>query len=100
MGHPHRSTRSGSGRPFSAFLISRASTPDVIAVLESGEETGKTPETLNHLADDYEEQVSVMVKNLGHLIQPLLVIFLGGIVLFIILAVLLPYIQMITSLAG
>ena len=42
----------------------------------------------------------MMVKNLGHLIQPLLVLILGGIVLFIILAVFLPYIQMITSLAG
>ena len=41
-----------------------------------------------------------MVKNLGHLIQPLLILILGGIVLFIILAVFLPYIQMLTSLAG
>ncbi|OJW22579.1 MAG: type II secretory pathway, component PulF [Planctomycetales bacterium 71-10] len=74
--------------------------PDVIAVLESGEETGKIPEALNHLADDYEEQVAYMVKNLGHLIQPLLVLMLAGFVLFIILAVFLPYIQVITSLAG
>src|SRR4029078_8998655 len=28
--------------------------PDVLAVLSSGEETGKIPESLNHLADDYE----------------------------------------------
>jgi type II secretory pathway component PulF len=41
-----------------------------------------------------------MVKNLGHLVQPLLVLMLGGIVLFIILAVFLPYLQMITSLSG
>ena len=41
-----------------------------------------------------------MVKNLGHLIQPLLVVILGGIVFFIILAVFLPYLQMITSLAS
>ncbi|WP_337173049.1 type II secretion system F family protein [Paludisphaera sp.] len=74
--------------------------PDVIAVLESGEETGKLPETLNHLADDYEEQVAYMVKNLGQLIQPLLVLMIAGFVLFIILAVFLPYIQVITSLAG
>ena len=32
-----------------------------------------------------------MVKNLGHLIQPLLTLILGGVVLFIILAVFLPY---------
>ena len=69
-------------------------------MLQTGEETGKVPESLNHLADDYEEQVSGMVKNLGHLIQPLLVVILGGTVFFIILAVFLPYIQMITSLAS
>lgn len=74
--------------------------PDVIAILESGEETGKLPESLNHLADEYEEQVSYMVKNLSQLIQPLLVLMLAGFVLFIILAVFLPYIQVITSLAG
>ena len=74
--------------------------PDVIAVIASGEETGKLPETLNHLADDYEEQVAYMVRNMGQLIQPLLMILLGGVVLFIILAVLLPYISILTNLAG
>jgi type II secretory pathway component PulF len=74
--------------------------PDVIAMLESGEETGKIPESLNHLADDYEEQVETMVKSLGHLIQPLVTLIIGSVVLFIILAVFLPYIQMITGLSG
>ena len=40
-----------------------------------------------------------MVKNLGQLVQPLLMVILGGIVLFIILAVILPIIQMISSLS-
>jgi type II secretory pathway component PulF len=75
-------------------------TTDVIAVLESGEETGRTPEALNHLADDYDEQIEVMVKSMGHLVQPLVTIFLGGIVLFIILSVFLPIIQVITGLSG
>jgi type II secretory pathway component PulF len=74
--------------------------PDVIAVITTGEETGKLPESLEHLADDYDEQVSVMVKNLGHLVQPLVTIILGLIVLFIILAVMLPYIQILTSLGS
>ena len=89
------------GRELSVALApSRQFGPDVIAILESGEETGKIPESLNHLADEYEEQVAYMVKNLGQLIQPLLVLMLGAFVLFIILAVFLPYIQLITSLAG
>ena len=77
----------------------RRFTPDVIAVINSGEETGRLPESLDHLADDYEEQVEYIVKNLGQLVQPILMVFMGGIVLFIILAVMLPYISMITSLA-
>jgi type II secretory pathway component PulF len=82
-----------------ALGVSRRFGPDVIAIIDSGEETGKLPESLEHLADDYEEQVAYMVKNMGQLIQPLLMIMLGGIVLFIILAVLLPYIAILTSLS-
>ncbi len=69
-------------------------------MITSGEETGKLPEALVHLADDYDEQVEVMVASLGHLIQPIMMVLLGGIVFFIILAVYMPIIQLITSLAG
>jgi type IV pilus assembly protein PilC len=90
-----------AGKELSAILDrSRQFTPDVIAVISSGEETGKLPESLAHLADDYDEQVSVMVANLGHLMQPLMIILVGAIVLFIILAVFMPIIQMITTLAA
>ncbi len=75
-------------------------TPDVIAVITSGEETGRLPEALVHLADDYDEQVEVMVASLGHLIQPIMMVLLGGIVFFIILAVYMPIIQLISSLAS
>jgi type IV pilus assembly protein PilC len=78
----------------------RQFTPDVIAVITSGEETGKLPESLAHLADDYDEQVSVMVASLGHLVQPLMIVLIGGIVFFIILAVFMPIIQMIQALAA
>jgi type II secretory pathway component PulF len=89
------------GRELSeSFRDTRLFSPDVIAVINAGEETGKLPESLEHLADDYEEQVEYAVKNLGQLIQPFLMIALGGLVLFIILAVLLPYISMLSSLAG
>ncbi len=74
--------------------------PDVIAVIATGEETGKLPETLEHLADEYDEQIAAMVKNLGHLLQPVVTFVLGAIVLFVILAVLMPIIQLISSLAN
>jgi type II secretory pathway component PulF len=90
-----------AGKELSTTLAeSRQFTPDVIAVISSGEETGKLPESLAHLADDYEEQVEVMVKNLGQLVQPILMLILGAFVGFIILAVFMAYIQMITTAAA
>ena len=80
-----------------ALGATRCFPSDVVAIVNSGEETGKLPESLDKIADDYEEQVEYMVKNLGNLIQPVLMVFLGGIVLFIVLGVILAYLQMIQS---
>jgi type IV pilus assembly protein PilC len=81
------------------MLASRRFGPDVVAIVQSGEETGKLPESLDHLADDYEEQVAYLVRNMGQLVQPLITIMLGLVVLFIILAVFLPYLSILTSLS-
>lgn len=87
-----------AGKDLSATLeSSRQFSHDVIAVIESGEETGKLPESLEHLAEQYDEQVAIMVKNLGQLVQPIITVILGIIVLLIILAVFVPYLQVITS---
>ena len=72
----------------------------VIAIVETGEETGKLPESLAKLAGDYEEQVELMVKNLGSLVTPLIFIALGGVGLFLALAFVLAYIQVVTGLMG
>lgn len=73
---------------------------DVIERVIAGEETGKLPESLAHLADDYEEQVEITVKNLGTLIQPLLTIGLGGVVLFVAIAFVMAYVSILSSLGG
>ncbi|WP_435005762.1 type II secretion system F family protein [Tundrisphaera lichenicola] len=70
---------------------------EVVARIDAGEESGKLPESLHKLADDYEEQVEYTVKNLGNLLQPILLVGLGGVVLFIVLGVILAYLQMLTS---
>jgi type IV pilus assembly protein PilC len=80
-----------------AIEATRCFPSDVVAIINSGEETGKLPESLDKIADDYEEQVEYMVKNLGNLIQPVLMVVLGGIVLFIVLGVILAYLQMLQS---
>ncbi len=80
-----------------ALADTRCFSSDVVAIVGSGEETGKLPESLDKIADDYEEQVEYMIRNLGNLIQPVLMIVMGGIVLFIVLGVILAYLQMLTS---
>lgn len=70
---------------------------DTLAIVNAGEETGKLPESLDRMAADYEERIEVMVKSLGSLIQPVIIILGGAIVLFILLAFMLAYVQILTS---
>lgn len=83
-----------------ALARTRRFPADVIAYVETGEDSGRLPESLAKLADEYEERVEDMVRNLGSLIQPILVIVLGGFVLFVALALIMAYISVISGLAG
>jgi len=47
-------------------------------MIEVGEETGKTEEVLAKLAEFYEEEVSQITKNLSSIIEPILMLFIGG----------------------
>lgn len=62
--------------------------PDMIAI---GEETGTLDTMLNKVADIYDQEVDAAVSGLSSIIEPILIVVLGGIVVFIALAVLLPY---------
>lgn len=64
-----------------------------------GEETGDLDKMLNKVADNYDEQVEVLVGGLMSMLEPIMILVLGGIVMVIVLAVFLPMIQVITSLS-
>jgi len=65
-----------------------------------GEETGDLDKMLGRIADDYDEQVDVLVSSLMSMLEPIMIIGLGGIVMLIVVAVFLPMIQVITSLSS
>jgi len=65
-----------------------------------GEETGDLDKMLLKVADNFDEQVDVLVASLMSMLEPIMIIVLGGIVMLIVLAVFLPMIQVITSLSG
>ena len=70
--------------------------PLVPSVIKIGEESGTTEQMLSKAADYYEKEVEDAVTNVSGLIEPIMMILLGGVAIIITLAVLLP----IYSLAG
>ena len=65
-------------------------TPLVLQMLEIGEETGMVGDMLKEVADAYEDEVDYDLEKLGDLIEPVLLVLIGGIVLFLMLGIFLP----------
>jgi type IV pilus assembly protein PilC len=70
--------------------------PMVVQMIAVGEQTGALDQMLNKIADFYEEEVDVAVAALTSALEPIMMVVIGGIVGFIIVAMYLP----IFSLAG
>ena len=64
------------------------------AGLPIGEESGSIDHMLGKAAEFYEEEVDDMVKGLSSLMEPIIIVFMGGVVLFIVLAILLPIFEL------
>ncbi|MHC5023837.1 MAG: type II secretion system F family protein [Planctomycetota bacterium] len=72
----------------------------VVNMIDVGEETGDLDTMLMKIADNYDEEVDVAVQSMLSLLEPLLVVVLGGMVLIIVLALFLPLVKMIESVSG
>ena len=70
----------------------------VVNMIDVGEETGDLDAMLMKIADNYDEEVDVAVGALVSLLEPLMVIVLGGIVGTIVVAMFMPMVAMINSL--
>lgn len=64
--------------------------PMVGHMVAVGEETGQLEKMLAKIADFYETEVDAKVKALTSLIEPLMIVFVGGVVGFIVIAMYLP----------
>jgi len=64
--------------------------PLVIQMIAAGEESGALDEMLIKVADYYDGEVDHAVKNLSSMIEPILLVFMGGMVLFLALAIFVP----------
>ena len=71
----------------------------VVNMVDVGEETGELDTMLYKVADTYDEEVAVLTESLVSLMEPLLIIFLGGAVGFIVIALFMPLVALITNLS-
>ena len=71
----------------------------VVNMVDVGEETGALDNMLYKVADVYDEEVGVLVEGLVNLLEPLMVVVLGLIVGFIVIALFMPLVKLLNELA-
>jgi len=72
--------------------------PMVVQMVRVGEETGAMEDVLNKVAEFYEREVDNTVKRFASVVEPLLIVAVGGVVGLVALAVLLPIWTLIARL--
>ncbi len=69
----------------------------VVQMIAVGEATGAMDQMLSKIADFYDEEVDTAVEALTSALEPMLMVFLGGIIGFVVVAMYLPIFQMAGS---
>jgi general secretion pathway protein F len=74
--------------------------PMVTDMIAIGENTGQLEQMLIKVSDAYDNQIETTVTGLTSILEPFLILIMGGIVFFIVLAVLLPIFEMNRMVIG
>lgn len=84
-----------TGRPLEASMANTNLFPNmVLQMVSTGEESGELELMLDKVADFYEREVDDAVAALSSLIEPFMIVFLGGIVGTVVVAMYLPIFKM------
>ncbi|MGQ3684064.1 MAG: type II secretion system F family protein [Candidatus Loosdrechtia sp.] len=70
----------------------------VVNMIEVGEETGKLDQMLIKVSDNYDDEVDRAVEAMVSLIEPVMIVFLGGSVGFIVIAMFVPLIKLMQGI--
>ena len=73
--------------------------PMVVHMVSVGEESGSLDHMLNKIADFYENEVEMTIATLTASIEPVMIVLLGVIVLFIVISMFLPMVEVISNLS-
>ena len=85
------------GAPLASALAAKKRFPGLLAMFARlGEQTGTLPQMLQRAATQLGAEVQRLALAIATLLEPLLIVAMGGVVMLIVLAVLLPIIQLNT----
>ena len=83
------------GAPLASALAGKKRFPGILAMFSRlGEQTGQLPEMLDRAAKQLGGEVQRRALQMATILEPLLIVGMGGVVMLIVLAVLLPIIQL------
>jgi type IV pilus assembly protein PilC len=83
------------GKKISAPLSTSALLPrSVIQMVSAGEESGKLGEVLDEVSEFYKRELSAVIKSVTSMIEPLMIVVMGGLVGFIAMSIMLPIFKM------
>lgn len=86
------------GQPMNAVVREKKLfTPMVGHMMAVGEETGRTDEMLDKIADWYDAELSEKIKRLSSILEPLMVVFVGVVVAFMAMAIFMPIVSAIQA---
>ena len=87
------------GQPLSASLRASGLVPPLaVDMIEVGESTGALPAMLNSVAEFFEEDVNTGMQATLSLIEPAIMIFMGGFVAFVLISLYLPIFSLADSI--
>jgi len=83
------------GAPLASALAQNSRMPGMLSMFARlGEQTGQLPQMLEKAAHHLGSEVERRAMNLATILEPLLIVIMGVVVLLIVLAVMLPIIQL------
>ena len=88
------------GQKISAPLLQSGMFPAMVThMIDVGEETGRLSEMLAKVSDFYDQEVDNAVKGLTSMIEPCLIVVMGGLVGFIAISIMAPIFKLISSVS-
>ena len=87
------------GQKVSAPLAASGVFPSMVThMIDVGEETGRLSDMLVKVADFYDDEVDNAVKGLTSMIEPALIVFMGGVVGFIAISIMAPIFKIVNNI--